>query len=282
MRTLVINKSNVVNNGKNSRFRYQFSQTMSIGLGDQISLVSAEIPYSNFNIMSQFANNQFSYNHPAGGSWNVIFPDGFYTIEAMNYYLQQVMILNGHYLVNGDGDIVYYLKLSTNQNRYKIQLDCFVVPSTLPTTWTNPASFNLTLYGGKTFNFIFSSGQKFQQLLGFTDGNYGTNNISNTSYLSQSVPSPALVNSYLITIPNLINQSNIATNSNSAIFVKSPDVDFGNNINITPAYPIWIDINQGSYNFIDVVIASGDDGSELYLQDANSLFLLVIRSKNEI
>lgn len=282
MRTLVINKSNVVNDGRNSRFRYQFSQAININQGDQISLVSAEIPYSNFNIMAQFGNNTFSYNHPAGGSWSVVFPDGFYTIDDMNYFLQQTQILNNHYLINSDGEIVYYLKLSTNQNRYKIQLDTFAIPATLPTNWTNPGSFNLTLYGGKCFNFVFSSGQKFQQLLGFNDGNYGTNNSTNTSYLSQNVPSVALVNSYMITIPNLVNQSNIASNSNSAIFVKSPDVDFGNNINMTPAYPIYIDINPGVYSYIDIVLASGDDSSQLYLQDPNSLFLLVIKNKTEI
>ena len=66
----------------------------------------------------------------------------------------------------GDGQNVYYLKISTNQNRYRIQLDCFVIPSTLPTGWTNPASFNLASYGGKCFNFNFIAGQKFQSLIG--------------------------------------------------------------------------------------------------------------------
>lgn len=283
MRTLLLNKLNLVDDGYNSKFRFQFSQTIRFNEGEQIAVSSAQIPYSNFNIMSQYNNNKFQYTHNSGspGSFDVLFNDGFYTVDDMNYYLEQIMISNGHYLVNGDGQNVYYLKISTNQNRYRIQLDCFVIPSTLPTGWTNPASFNLTSYGGKCFNFNFIAGQKFQSLIGFNDGAYGANNLVNTSYLGQSVPSPALVNSYLITVPTLVNQSAININTTSAIYAKTPDVDFGNNIIMEPNAFVWIDVNPGNYSYIDVVLCSGDDGRQLTLQDPNSLILLVVKTKDE-
>lgn len=281
MRTLVLNKSNLVDDGNNSRFRYSFKNNINIDKGDQIALSNAQIPYSNFNIMGIYNNNQFSYGKFLGTVFNVVFPDGFYTLDEMNYFLQQEMIKNGHYLVNSDGENVYYLKMSTNQQRYRIQLDEFVVPSTLPANWTNPGNFDLATFGGFCISFVFNVGLKFQKLIGFDDGVVGINLTSNTSFLGQNVPSPALVNSYLITVPTMVNQSSININTSSAVYAKTPDVNFGNNIIIEPNFPIFIDINQGSYSYIDVVICSGDDGSQLKLQDPNTLIMLIIKSKDE-
>ena len=243
-----------------------------------------QIPYSNFNIMSIYNNNKFMYVSPElpATFYMVTFPDGFYTLDDMNYFLQQEMIKNGHYLVNSYGENVYYLKMSTNQQRYRIQLDSFVVPATLPSGWSNPGGFNLTTFGGKTIGWIFLQAlSTFYKLIGFNDDDYGIGYTTNQSYLGQNVPSPALVNSYLITVPTMVNQSSIKINTSSAVYAKTPDVDFGNNIIIEPNFPIFIDINQGSYSYIDVVICSGDDGTQLKLQDPNSLIMLIIKSKDE-
>ncbi len=233
-----------------------------------------------FNIMSQYNNNTFIYSGLGMSLFNVTFPDGFYDVDTdMNYYLQQVMLANGHYLVNNDtGENVYYIKISTNRNRYKCQLDFFTVPTTLPANYSNPANWNIAGLGGRTLLVNFNGG--FNSLIGFDNGTYG-NVLVNTSYLSQNVPSPALVNSYLITVPTIVSQSNINLNNNSALYAKTPDVDFGNNIIFEPTNLIWLNINQGSYSFIDVIIASGDDGLPLTLQDSNSLIMLVVKSKNE-
>jgi hypothetical protein len=283
MRTLVLNESNLVNDGRNSRFRYQFSTSIKFNEGDQVALSNAQIPYSNFNLSSsQYNNTQFNYTHPNTATvYPVVFPDGFYDVDTdMNYYLQQVMIQNGHYLVNSSQQIVFYLKLSTNKNRYKCQLDCFVVPSVLPSGWSNPANFNLTTFGGKCFSFNFLSSNSFQNLIGFNSGSYG-GGVSNTSFLGTSVPSPAPVNSYLITIPNLVSQSNINLNTSSAVYAKTPNVSFGSNLIIEPNTFVWINVNSGMYSYIEVVLCSGDDGSQLTLQDPNSLIMLVIKGKDE-
>lgn len=280
MKTLVLNKSNVINDGRNSRFRYVFSTPIQFDKGDKIALSNAQVPYSNFNIMSIYNNNLFTYTGQSMSTFNVVFPDGFYDVDNdMNFYLQQVMIANGHYLVNANGENVYYIKISTNQNRYRIQLDFFVVPTTLPSGWTNPASWNLASVGGRTLSLTFGA-SSFNSLIGFNNGTYG-NSLTNLSVLGQNLPSPALVNSYLITAPTIVSQSNISLNSNSALYAKTPDVDFGNNIIFEPNNLIFVDINQGQYSYIDVVLASGDDGQPLFLQDNNSLIMLVIKSKDE-
>ena len=172
--------------------------------------------------------------------------------------------------------------MSTNQQRYRIQLDCFVVPATLPTGWSNPAGFNLTIFGGKTIGWLFlQTLSSFNQLIGFNDDDYGVAYTTNQSYLGQNVPSPALVNSYMITLPTLITQSNVNNNYLSAIYAVTPNVDFGSNIIIEPKQMIFVDVSAGSYSFFDVIICSGDDGSQLLLQDNNSLIFLVLKSRNE-
>ncbi len=282
MRTLVLNKNNIVSDGNNSRFRYSFSSPIKFEEGDKIALSNAQIPYSNFNIMSRYNNNQFTYTHPnTATTYSVVFPDGFYDVDTdMNYFLQQVMIQNGQYLVNGSGENVYFLKISTNQSRYRIQLDCFLVPSTLPTGWTNPASFNLTTFGGKCFAFNFPATSSFQSLLGFNTGTYG-GGVATSSFLGSNVPSPALVNSYMITVPTLITQSNVNPNYSSALYAITPNVSFGTNIIVEPRQLVFIDISPGTYSYIDVILCSGDDGSQLLLQDNNSLIFLVLKSRNE-
>ena len=286
MKTLVLSKTNVVNDGNNSRFRYQFSTPMKFENGDKIALSNAQIPYSNFNIMERYRNNKFIYVHSAVPSpynnWTVQFPDGFFSVEDMNYFLQQVMIENGHYLVNGDGENVYYIKISTNSQRYRIQLDFFVVPSVLPTGWSNPSGWNLAVYGGRTFgiNFLKSRGS-FPLLIGFSYNLYGFNYTTNQAVLGDNIPSPALVNSYMITIPTLITQSNVSSNYLSAIYAMTPNVDFGNNIIAEPYQMIFVDVNPGTYSYFDVILCSGDDGSQLLLQDNNSLIFLVLKSRDE-
>lgn len=281
MRTLVLNKLNVVNDGRNSRFKYQFSTSIKFVEGDKIALSNAQIPYSNFNVMNQYSNNQFTYGGFGLTSVNIVIPDGFYTTENLNYLLQNEMIKNGHYLVNSNGENVYYINITTNQNRYRVQMDFFVVPSTLPSGWSNPAGFNLTSAGGRTLFLSFDQSSKFQDLIGFKYGIYGYLQTTNISYLGDVPPIPTNVNSYLITIPSIVSQSNININSSSAVYAKTPDVNFGNNIIIEPNNLIWVDINPGMFSNVEIVICSGDDGSQLYLQDSNSLIMLVIKSKNE-
>jgi hypothetical protein len=75
---------------------------------------SAQIPYSIFNITDIYNNNKFGFGFPTGNSINsytmfaLTIPNGFYTIEDLNSYMQQYAISNGLYLINNNGDNVYY------------------------------------------------------------------------------------------------------------------------------------------------------------------------------
>ena len=278
MSTLILNKSNVINDGNNSRFRYQFSSSIKFEEGDKLALAQANIPYSWYNINLQKYNNT-SYNIIYNGTtYNLTMPNGFYTLTDMNYFLQNFLILNNLYLVDSNGDYVYYLEWQTNANYYAIQLNCYNTPSTLPSQWSNPASMVLNGYCPQI---QILSTNNFNKIVGFNSGLYPSSNTVSTkqSFLSSFTPVPHPVSSFLINC-SLINQSSISLNSNNAIYSFTPNIDFGNNIIIEPSNLITIDLNQGYYQFIDIYL-SDQDNSPLQMMDSNILILLIIKSKYE-
>lgn len=278
MKTLVINKSHVVNDGNNSRYRYTFSSNIKFSDGDKVGLAIANIPYSWYNINLQKYNNT-SYNIIYNGTtYNVSMPNGFYTLTDMNYYLQQFMITNNLYLINSSGNYVYYLEWQTNANYYAIQLNAYPVPSVLPTGWTNPGSMALT---GFCPQVQILSTNNYNKIVGFNSGSYPSSTTVSTkqSFLSSFTPIPSPVSSFLINC-SLVNQSSISLNSNNALYSFTPNVDFGNNIIIEPQNLITVDINQGSYQSLDVYLTD-QDNIPLQMVDSNILILIVIKSKDE-
>jgi hypothetical protein len=278
MRTLVINKSHVVNDGSNSRFRYNFLTNVKFNEGDKIALAVANIPYSWFNIHSQKYNNtsySIIYNNT---TYNLVMPNGFYTLIDMNYYLQQFLITNNLYLVNSSGDYVYFLEWQTNPNYYAIQLNSYPVPSVLPSGWTNPGSMTLNGYCPQV---QILSTNKFNLVVGFNSGLYPSTSTVSTkqSFLSSFTPVPSPVSSFLINC-SIVNQSSISLNSSSAIYSFTPNVDFGNNIIIEPQNLITIDVNYGFYQSIDIFMTD-QDNNPLVMMDPNVLILIVIKSKGE-
>jgi hypothetical protein len=57
----------------------------------------------------------------------------------INEYLQSVMIVQKHYLIDDNGDYVYYLEWKEKPVRYAVQLNCYATPSALPSGWSYPA-----------------------------------------------------------------------------------------------------------------------------------------------
>ena len=136
---LILNGSNVVTTDPtNSTYRFNFAGTRLIK-DTKIAISNISLFYSWFNISAAFNNNFFQYtftNNAGTSTFNVSIVDGYYTIAQLNSYLQSVMITNGHYLVNGSGQNVYYLEILENASAYAIQLNCFAFPTALPVGWT--------------------------------------------------------------------------------------------------------------------------------------------------
>jgi hypothetical protein len=119
--TLVLNSNNVVANSNNTLFRYNFlNGAFRVNENAELAISSVVMPYSFFNISQAYGNNTFSFTFPDSTSlttsYSVTIPDGFYTTETMNAYLQQFCITNSLYLINASGQYVYYMVFSLNVN----------------------------------------------------------------------------------------------------------------------------------------------------------------------
>src|SRR4051812_31740368 len=66
-----------------------------------------------------YNNNRFGYRWTNNIFYPVTLPDGFYTIADLNSYMQTItMVQNGHYMVDVNGDNVYFINFSANSVYY--------------------------------------------------------------------------------------------------------------------------------------------------------------------
>ena len=109
MRTIVLNRSNLVQDGNNNKMVYQFPG--SVEFKDSfIALSQVSMYYSWFNITQAYNNNIIQYTWRVGAvltTFTVTIPDGLYEVSRLNEFLQFAMIQNGHYLVDSNNDNVY-------------------------------------------------------------------------------------------------------------------------------------------------------------------------------
>ena len=162
--TLVLNSQNTFGTGNNT-YKYNFIQgNFVIPPDSEVMVANVQIPYSFYNITAAYNNNQFQFSFPTGSSGyitsTITIPDGFYTTTSLNYYLQQWMISNGYYLING------------------------LVPTSLPNGYTAPS--NWAGYPSVSrCPYITILNNNFGTFLGFTAGGYPFgNNASITPVLT--------------------------------------------------------------------------------------------------
>jgi hypothetical protein len=145
-------------NGNNT-FVYDFgARTVFTTPETKMSIANFSVPFSWFNITKALQNNFFAYvwydsistetvytafNSIAtqnGKVFNVEIPDGYYTMQTLNSFLQFTMIQNGHYLVNTNGDYVYFLEFVKNSTAERTQINSFQLPPSNPAGYGTPGS----------------------------------------------------------------------------------------------------------------------------------------------
>jgi hypothetical protein len=136
-----------LNNVFNKTFPYSYEAK-----NKEIALLQAVIPNAFPNITSTL-NNQYLYYYwynTTGGNgsnsnyqaWKVDLSGGdgspsIMTYSAINAAIRTAMYTNGHYLTDANGNNVYYIELTESIIKNKFIFSFTVVPTTLPTGWTN-------------------------------------------------------------------------------------------------------------------------------------------------
>ena len=288
MRTLILNSTNIVANTDNSQLQYNFpAGSIVLKPGDKVALASLQMYYSTFNLTAANGNNTFSYTWIDGTSNSVVFPDGFYDADGINDYLHFVMINNKHYLTNvSTGDILYFINISTNANRYAIQVDCFPIGQdlyptpgtyTIPSgaTWSNPAAG-----ANERTPTITVPSTNFRFVIGFAAGTYGTQSIGTTttsSTISSFTPQITPLSSFVLTC-DLVN-NNYAV-PNNLIYSFSPEGTFGDQFTIAPNQYVFIDAQPGNYSFFRMSFLD-QDLKPVVIQDEQMVIMIIISSKGD-
>lgn len=296
MRTLVLNYSNLVQDGQNNKFVYRFPNSVQFK-DNYIAFASCSIYYSWFNITSEYQNNIFSYNWIDGAgvpaTYTITIPNGLYEIATLNQLLQFTMIQNGHYLVNSSGENVYYAEFLVNPARYAVQINTYLFPTALPAGFTNPAG---VAFPPQSFNPIITIPAKFNIIVGFSAGFQTDQNLNNTfvppvgsqyvsklangtiSYISTQAPNVQPNSSLLFSISNI---DNAYAQPTSIIYTLVPAVAVGEIINEKPPNFIWTKLINGTYNELRLTIL-GTDLQPIAINDPSITIVLVVRDPGEL
>lgn len=294
MKTLILNSENVVQDGTNSKFIYNFPQGGYMFKNDLIAVQEISMFFSAFNITTAYNNNSFSYIWVDGTTNVVNIPNSYLQVSDINAYLQSVMVANTHYLINSVGDYVYLLEIVVNQSRYAVQVNNYLISATLATTesWTLPVGATWVLPTNLILPYLVIPANSFGDLIGYTAGQYPAGTITGAppaqiqtpaflgaqSELSSIAPQITPYTSFLIfcslvnnraVIPSQLVYSFTPTNSTfGALQVFSPSAELG-----------WNKIEDGVYN--SFVIEFRDQlGRQVTFQDPNTLITLYTKNRD--
>lgn len=292
--TLILNQNNIVENSGNSSFLYNFPQG-GYQFKDQFIAVQQISMYNSvFNISSANNNNKFSYIWVDGTTVNITLPDSYLSVSEINAYMQSVMVDNTHFLISGTS-YVYLLEIVVNPSRYADQINSYVISSTIATnnTWTLPPSATWVLPTNAICPMFVVPSTNFQQLIGYTAGNYPNSVIAGTPPAQTQTPSYTSTQSFLSsTAPQIVPQPYylcICTLVNNRLAIPSQLLfsltptgsGFGELYTIQMSELAFNKIEDGHYTqFIFRFVDSF--GSQITLQDPNTNILLVIKTKAEM
>ena len=279
--SLVLNSSNVVAGSNNNTYRYNFIQgSFNIPENSEISVSSVIVPYSFYNISAAYNNNSFILNYPelsVYSSLPINIPDGFYTINTLNSYIQQLCISYGFYLINNSGQYVYYITVNPNTTYYANQFIFSKVPSVLPTGWTNPG---VPLPTSTISPYIQINNSGFGTYIGLKNGFYPMSTAigysgsdASIAVNSNQTPIGSNVNSILIRCSIVNNRIGVITDMMDAFPINAT---FGSNISYTPPFQKWVKASSGNFNNMTIQFVD-QNFNPIIMNDSNILITILIK-----
>jgi hypothetical protein len=280
--TLVFNSSNVVGSNNNT-FQYNFIQGAFQVEDCEIAIGSLTLPYSWYNVTTYYNNQTFTIVFPYASTsytMNIVLPAGFYLISDINNYVQLQCINLGLYLMY-QGQNIYYFDIVPNTTYYSVNIVLSLIPSTLPSLYTQPTSGYWSATSGNglpttssTPTFSLAASGSIAPIIGYAPSVVlGPSTTVSLSFNSTGTPLGSNVNSILMRC-NLVS-NDIATPSDilDGIPINST---FGANITYNPSFEKWVKMKNGRYSNMTITF-SDQNLNTLYAQDSNMLLTLLIR-----
>lgn len=281
MKNIILNSSNIVYDpiNQNRKLQYNFPSTQEFK-NKQIAISSLLLAQSWINIGFEYNNNLYLYVwYGAGGPTlhSVIVADGFYTIDQFNAYLNYVMASNGHYLIDDNGDFVYYLQIVYNTSYSVMEFRSVPIPTALPVGWSNPAGITFPAVAS-TPSFIIPD-NNIQDYLGFPYGSYPT--IPQATIYNELSPNPPDTTP----VHNVITRCSLVKNElqypNDILYTGVPTSSIAFPVSINPKEYVFTDIQDGFYSSFDIQFFN--QNLEPFNIKDNSVFIqLIFKDRNEV
>lgn len=289
MKNLIVNGTNVSSDLATYTYNFPIGSQPTFQKGDQIALSSLSMYYSWPSITSSIGNNTFSYKWWDGGSQttvSVTIPDGHYTVDELNAFLQYTFIQNGHYMLSSSGDYVYFMQLSKNSTAYAVQLDVSPIPNSADATtlsYTQPSGVTWSLPTSTAYPQFVVGSTDFRYIIGFNAQTFPTSTTATsysavTSKTSDFTPQVTPVSTVVVTCSLVHNSASIP---DTLMYSFSPDVSYGSLITLQPPYPTFLDVQPGKVSSFSVTFLD-QDFDRLKIKDSNVVVMLTIKSAKEM
>ena len=262
--TIILNSTNRSSTNR-SRYEYLFPSTVKFPKGSKIALQSFSMFNAIFNIEAQRGNNQVKliWNADTAVEYTFTFDDGFYSISDFNYAFQHKCILNDLYMIDADGNFVFFVEFLPNAVLYASEIDCTALPTSAEAT-----SLGYTIPSGASWSHPVTAKSPqleilttaFGSLFGMVPATYPPTILStNSQHLSTIEIQISPVNSILLGC-NLVSSQ---YSNPSHLFYSIPlTAGAGSMITHNSSSVIMNNISPGSYSKIAI---------DFYSQDFNAL-----------
>lgn len=268
---ILLNQSHQV--GVN-QFRYRFSRP--IDMSDyELSLGSLSIYYSWRAITAARQNNQFQLIWPTGtgtATYTITLPDGTYSAEDLNSYLQWFSIQHNLYAVSSTGTNYYYISVAENPSAYAIQFA--LNPYVAVSGYTAAAGAPAYSTSGYTPQLVINNAA-FGKILGYSPATYpAAQQATQYSVNSNAVPQIDPVASVIVGCSNLYNP--LASSSQVLHTFTSAGVGYGGLITTQIGQGLSFCPMQGHTDELTISLYD-QDMLPLQLIDPNICIRLLIR-----
>lgn len=282
---ITLSSKHVVQNGLNSTLKFDFPYAGSGFSNHEIVLIKLQLYNSSFNInASMYGNNTFTLIIPTAATTSnlvITLPDGYYSYNDMNAYIQTQLISVGAYLIDASGNNIFYMKISPNSVYYACQIGFAVVPTALPTGYSRPAT---GLYSGGGSGLPSSAAtmritvaDNFSKVIGYTAATYPASPASTVqSFLSNVTPQINPISSYLVRCSMINNRLSLPSDVLSSFTTQG--TSSGGIIDVSSPEYAWIDLTPGSYSNFTVIITDQLD-RPVQFRDNQILIQLLVREK---
>ena len=291
MHLLCINASNVVAGTNNTRYLYKFPSSATFDKYSSIALVSCNMYFSWFNITAAYNNNKFSYTWIDGTVVQLTIPDGYYSVDTLNAYLQSEMYSRSHYLLDSTGKVIYLISIAENASLYAIQLYLSRCPTSTEVGIASTSIYKgykgpdgtttiFTNIGTRRPSLTISSTNTFRDIIGFSAKTYSSAaTIDTVSFTSDYTPQVSPVSSIVMTC-SLCNQP-LSRPNNVLYSFGTTNVQFGYGINVAPSQLMFVPINAGNSNEFYVEFRD-QDFQPMNIKDNQLVIMLAIKTKSDI